>query len=91
MPMPESAPGVGAQKHIVLPRTCKLRGKRSPRRLVEGVAEAKEVPGDVGEIRELRLIKVETQEQMRIWNELMIQGHPRAAIGRPPALLSGKV
>ena len=67
------------KKHIVLPRTCKLRGKRSPRRLVEGVAEAKEVPGDVGEIRELRLIKVETQEQMRIWNELMIQGHPRGA------------
>lgn len=42
------------KKHIVLPRPGNLRGKRSPRRLVEGVAEAKEVPGDVSEIREFR-------------------------------------
>ena len=67
------------KKHIVLPQPGNLRGKRSPRRLVEGVAEAKEVPRDVSEIRELRLIRVETEEQMRIWNELMIQGHPRGA------------
>ena len=80
------------KKHIVLPRPCKLRGKRSPRRLSEGVGEAKGVPGDVSEIRELRLIRVETVEQKRIWNEMMIEGHPRSrAIGRPPTLLSGKV
>ncbi len=30
---------------------------------------------DVIEIRELRLLRVETEEQMRIWNEIMIQGH----------------
>ena len=65
------------KKHRVLPRSGTRGGKRSPRRLVGGVAEAKEVPCDVSEIRELRVIKVETQEQMRIWNELMIQGHPR--------------
>ena len=68
------------RKHIVLPRSsapATIGCTRSPRRLVEGVAEAKEVPGDVSKIRELRLNKVETEEQMRIWNELMIQGHPR--------------
>lgn len=64
------------KKHIVLPRPVRIRGKKSPSRLVEGVAEAKEVPGDVGETRELRLIRVETEEQMRVRNELMIQGHP---------------
>ena len=67
------------KKHIVLPQPGTLRGKRSPRRLVGGVAEAKEVPGNINEIRELRLLRVETEEQMRIWNELMIQGHPRGA------------
>lgn len=67
------------KKHIVLPRPGAKGGKRRPRRLGEGVAEAKEVPGDVGEVKELRLILVETEDQMRIWNELMIQGHPRGA------------
>jgi len=67
------------KKHIVLPQPGNLRGKRSPRRFAEGVAEAKEVPGDVSEIRELRLMRVETEEQMRIWNEVMIRGHPRGA------------
>ena len=37
------------------------------------------MPGDVSEIREIRLLRVETEDQMRIWNELMIQGHPRGA------------
>lgn len=67
------------KRHIELPRSGSIRGKRSPRRLVEGVVEAKEVPRDVSEIRELRLMRVEEEEQMRIWNELMIQGHPRGA------------
>ena len=90
--MPESARELERKKaHSSSPGLVSYEVKRSPRRLVEGVAEAKSA-GDVGEIRELRLIKVETQEQMRIWNELMIQGHPRGpGRGRPPALLSGKV
>jgi hypothetical protein len=49
--MHKSAPGVGAQEHIVRPQPVNLRSKRSPRRFVEGVAEAKEVPVDVSEIR----------------------------------------
>ena len=49
--MHKSAQGVGAQEHIVLPQPVNLRSKRSPRRFAEGVAEAKEVPGDVSEIR----------------------------------------
>lgn len=67
------------KKHIVPPRSGNIRSKRSPRRLVEGVAEAKGIPGDVSEIRELRLIRVKTEEEMRIWNKLMVQGHPRGA------------
>ena len=37
------------------------------------------VPSEVGEIGELRLIVVETEKQMRIWNEMMINDHPRGA------------
>jgi hypothetical protein len=37
------------------------------------------VPADAGNINELRLIIVGTEEEMRIWNELMIQDHPRSA------------
>jgi hypothetical protein len=46
------------KKHIVLPQSGTRGVKRSPRRLVEGVTEAKEVPGDVSEIRELRVISI---------------------------------
>ncbi len=67
------------KKHIVLPQPGTLRGKRSPMCLAEGVAEAKEVSGNASEIRELRLMMVETEDQMRIGNEMMIEEHPRGA------------
>ena len=34
----------------------------------EGAGDAKGIPGDVGEIRELGSLKVKTTEQLRIWN-----------------------
>jgi len=53
--------------------------KKSPRRLDEPVPEPQGVPNEVGKICELKLVSVETEEYMRIWNELMIQDHPRGA------------
>ena len=67
------------KKQIVLPSGGEQGRQRRPSRLAEGVAEAKGVPGEVSEIRELEIIMVETTEQMRIWNEIMIEGHPRGA------------
>ena len=54
--------------------------------------EAQGVPDDVEEIRGLRLIIVDTEEHMRIWNELMIQDHHRGAgllVGRQIRYLIG--
>ncbi len=43
------------------------------------VAPAAEVPGTVGEVRDLALVRVETDEQRRVWNTLMAHEHPRGA------------
>jgi hypothetical protein len=65
--------------HLVLPFPMLNSGPKNPRRLTEPVPEPKNVPADAGNINELRLIIVGTEEEMRIWNELMIQDHPRGA------------
>ena len=63
-----------------LPVPCKTGSvKKNPRRLEESVPEPRGVPDDVGKICELKLVSVMTEEYMRIWNELMIQEHPRGA------------
>ena len=67
------------KERFVLPQPCNTPAKVSPRRLAKPLPEVKGVPCEVGEIRDLRLVPVETEEQMRIWNELMIQDHPRGA------------
>src|SRR6202041_3805617 len=57
----------------------------SPRRLLEPVAEPQAVPGEAGEIKGLELVVGEHEDQMRIWNELMIREHPqgsRVLVGR---------
>ncbi len=64
---------------IDLPVPPQKRCKRSPRRLDEPVPELRGVPSEVGEIIDLELILVDKEEHMRIWNELMIQDHPRSA------------
>lgn len=65
--------------HLVLPFPMLKSGPKNPRRLTEPVPEPKNVSADAGNINELRLIIVGTEEEMRIWNELMIQDHPRGA------------
>jgi hypothetical protein len=67
------------KKCFVLPAPCHTPGKGNPRRLGVPIAETQGVPDEAGKIEDLRLILVETEEQMRTWNELMIQDHPRGA------------
>ena len=68
-----------AAGHFTLPEARTSPGKRSPRRLSEPVPLPMEVPSQAGEVRELELELVTTLEQMRIWNELMINEHPQGA------------
>lgn len=68
------------------------KGGPSPRRLDEAVAEAEGVPGEVGEVAGLELVRVGDESQMRIWNELMIREHPQGAgplVGRQVRYLVG--
>jgi hypothetical protein len=59
----------------------KTTGEWSPRRLDKAVPEAKNVPDEVTAIQDLRLVRVQDEKQMRIWNELIIREHPQ---GRRP-------
>lgn len=51
------------------------------RRLNEPVPPPQPLPADAGKLQQLDLILVGTEQQMRLWNELMIQEHPQG--GRP--------
>jgi hypothetical protein len=62
--------------HIILPGVQKTRAKKSPRRLSEAVSLPVDIPDEVGDIQELRLLLVQTDEEKRIWNELMLGEHP---------------
>ena len=73
-----------AAGHVSLPRGRPSRGGVwRPRVLPRPVAPAAEVPGTVGEVRDLALVRVETDEQRRVWNTLMAHEHPRGAGGCP--------
>jgi hypothetical protein len=68
------------------------KGVPSPRRLADAVTEPEGVPGEVGDVGGLELIRVEQESQMRIWNELMIREHPLGAgplVGRQVRYLIG--
>jgi hypothetical protein len=65
--------------HFTLPAPMGKSGPKNPLRLEQPVPEPKKVPDDAGKIRELRLINVKTEEEKRLWNELMIDDHPRGA------------
>ncbi len=78
--------------HLTLPLAQKSSGKKSPRRLEEPVPEPTNVPLKVGEIQDLKLLLVHTIDEMRIWNELMINEHPLGAgplVGRQVRYLIG--
>ena len=65
--------------HFVLPAARRCHKPGSPRRLAESVEPPRGVPAQAGEVRSLVLIKVETDTQVRTWNELMLREHPRGA------------
>ena len=65
--------------HFTLPASLKVSGRASPRRLLEPVANPLDVPAKAGDVSGLTVVLVDTTEQMRIWNEMMIREHPRGA------------
>lgn len=69
--------------HFVLP-AAGPRGRRpgqigSARRLNAPVPEPHGMPALAGDVRALALVKVQTLEQLRLWNELMACEHPQGA------------
>jgi hypothetical protein len=62
-----------------LPEARRQSPKTDPRRLTKPVEEPRNTPSAAGRIQALHLIRVETDAEIRIWNELMIQEHPRGA------------
>ena len=65
--------------NFVLPVPCAKGGYNSPRRLEEPVQPPSTVPGQAQDVRGLTLELVRTEEEMRIWNEMMIAEHPLGA------------
>jgi hypothetical protein len=62
--------------HIILPGVSRTRAKKVSRRLPEPVSLPVDVPHEVGDVEDLRLVMVCTDEEKRIWNELMLREHP---------------
>lgn len=66
-----------AEGLIALPvRPCRSLGNSKTKRLGTAVPKAQGVPGRVNELSSLSLVLVETEQQQRLWNELMIREHP---------------
>ncbi len=64
---------------LILPPPQTKPGCPTPRRLGQSVPPPEQVPDTAGEIRGLELVVVETEAQMRLWNEMFICEHPRGA------------
>ena len=67
--------------HISLPspRVRRRTGGHGPRMLAHAVAPACDVPGEVGALRDLALVRVKSDAQRLVWNTLMAHEHPRGA------------
>jgi hypothetical protein len=81
-----------AKGRFRLPRPRTKTGRGRPRRLGGGVPPAAGVPPTAGEVGSLALVLVQTEEQLRIWNELFESEHPRGAgplVGRQLRYLIG--
>lgn len=67
--------------HFVLPAvSASGRGTgKSARRLGAPVEPPVGVPAQAGDVRALALVKVDSLDQMRIWNEMMLCEHPQGA------------
>jgi hypothetical protein len=80
--------------HFTLPPARTSSGRKSARRLGDPVPLPVEVPSEAGLVRGLHLLLVTTSEEMRIWNELMIDEHPQGdgpLVGRQVRYLIGSV
>jgi len=81
-----------AAGHFTLPVARSRTGPNTPKRLKMPVADPTGVPEKAGEICGLEMIQVSSEEQMRIWNEMMIREHPRGhgpLVGRQLRYLVG--
>ena len=65
--------------HYVLPPPRTSTGRPQPRRLGQPAPLPEGVPQTAGAVRELTLVRVQSEQQRRIWNELMLTEHPRGA------------
>jgi|WetSurMetagenome_2_1015567.scaffolds.fasta_scaffold27581_2 hypothetical protein len=78
--------------HYRLPFAQGKTGPNTPKRLHQPVADPTRVPEKAGGVRGLELVQVSSEEQMRIWNEMMIREHPRGhgpLVGRQIRYLVG--
>jgi len=62
--------------HLTLPGVQQKRSKKLSRRLPEPVSQPVDVPREVCDVEDLRLVMVCTEEEKRLWNELMLGEHP---------------
>lgn len=65
--------------HFALPAPRSRPLGSTPRRLGAAVAAPQGVPSTAGAVLELNLVRVDSDERMRIWNELMLREHPCGA------------
>lgn len=64
---------------LVLPAAQTRPGRARPRRLSSNVPLAEGVPEQVDKVRGLKLVPVDSEELMRVWNSLLLDEHPRGA------------
>ena len=77
---------------LALPAARTKPGRARPRRLEGDVPRPEGVPSRVDEVGDLELVLVDSEEQMRIWNTLLQDEHPRGAgplVGRQLRYLIG--
>ncbi len=64
---------------LQLPPSRRQAPRAGPRRCTQPVEAPENVPAAVGQIDRLELIRVETESDVRLWNALMMDEHPRGA------------
>ena len=69
-----------AAGHLTLPPAAGGRtGPGAPRGLPEPLPPAEGVPEEVSRVLGLEVVRVRTDEDLRVWNELMAREHPQGA------------
>lgn len=68
-----------AAGHFALPEALTRPGAGGVRRLSAPVPPAVEIPPRAGDVKGLCLVRVDSDEHRRIWNELMAREHPQGA------------